>query len=363
VINAFLNFNFAVCMPGQAHVNDHDEQPFPRIHPTLHLLPMLPPILLFPGQGSHEVGMGADLFRADEWFRGLVRQASDTLGEDLERLCLRGPEKRLMRAAFVQPLLVAVSLGYWRHLTGAGLAPAAVAGHSLGEITALAAAGALTPEQAVAVAIERGRCMDEAAARTPGGMAAVFLPLAEVERLLVEFGLAGRVFVANDNAPGQVVVSAARDNLDEFVRRLAESRAGKAKPLRVSGPWHTPLLHDAQTCFAAWLAGISFSPPRLPLLLNTTATAEAEPGRLREAAIRQLTDRVRWRETMSALKAMSPSALVEVGPQRVLAGLARLNGFGAETAVANINSLRAAEEWGRHHVQPDHETRTRTPPS
>jgi [acyl-carrier-protein] S-malonyltransferase len=152
--------------------------------------------ILFPGQGSHEVGMGADLLRSDEWVRSIVRDVSDKTGEDLERLCLRGPERKLMRAAYVQPLLTVVCLGYWRRLTAAGLQADCVAGHSLGEIAALAVSGVLTAEQAVMVALERGRLMDEVADRTPGGMAVVFLPLNEVENRISRLGLPDRVFVA-----------------------------------------------------------------------------------------------------------------------------------------------------------------------
>ena len=139
----------------------------------------------------------------------LVASASETLDENLERLCLRGPEKRLMQSAFVQPLLVAISLAYWRRL-GDAITPRAIAGHSLGELTALAASGALSPEQAVFLALERGRLMDEAAAATPGGMAAVFLSISTVEELIEKFGMTNLVHIANDNAPEQVVVSAAQ---------------------------------------------------------------------------------------------------------------------------------------------------------
>jgi [acyl-carrier-protein] S-malonyltransferase len=304
---------------------------------------------LFPGQGSHEVGMGADLLRSDEWVRSLVRQVSATTGEDIERLCLRGPEKRLMRSAFIQPLLTIICLGYWRRLVDAGLRPDIVAGHSLGEIATLAAAGVLTPEQAVAVAGERGRLMDEVADRTPGGMAAVFISLRETEEHIARFGMIGNVFVANDNAPEQVVVSAAVKDLDAFVRRMDGVHAGRCKPLRVSGPWHTPLLEDAHVRFDSWLAAVPFGSPTTPLVSNATAQVESDPACLRAYAARQLTQRVRWRETMAELRARGVNVLVEVGPRRVLAGLARLNGFGEETVVRGVDSLRAVETVSADH--------------
>ncbi len=307
---------------------------------------MKPPLLafLFPGQGSHAVGMGADLLRSDEWVRGQVRQASEQTGEDLERICLKGPERTLMRAACVQPLLTIISLGYVRKLEEQGLAPGVVAGHSLGEIPALAVAGVLTPEQAVAVAAKRGILMDEAAARSPGGMAAVFLPLAEVEALIAQVGMTGRVFIANDNAPAQVVVSASADALDEFVRLAGGARPGCCKALRVSGPWHTPLLGEACAQFEAWLEGIPFEVPRIPLIANATARAESDPARLKHNTARQLTSRVHWRASMEEVRAMGVGGLLEIGPGRVLAGLARLNGFGNETVVRGVDSLRASAQ-------------------
>ena len=299
---------------------------------------------LFPGQGSHEVGMGADLLRSDEWVRAMVREVSGKVGEDLERLCLRGPERKLMRAAFVQPLLTTLCLGYWRQLLAAGVRAEFVAGHSLGEIAALAASGVLTAEQAVLVSLERGRLMDEAAEQSPGGMVAVFLPLTEVQGHIETLGMKDCIFVANDNAPKQVVVSGRAADLETFLRRMdAEVRLGLCKPLRVSGPWHTPLLAYAQARFHDWLAGIPFVAPSLPLYSNATAALEVDADECRLNVSRQLTQRVRWRETMDAVRGRGVDVLLEIGPQRVLAGLARLNGFGEETAIRGVDSLRAVQ--------------------
>jgi [acyl-carrier-protein] S-malonyltransferase len=285
--------------------------------------------------------MGADLFRDDDWVRSTIRDLSARTGEDLERLCLRGPERKLMRAAFVQPLLTTLCLGYWRRLTAAGVKADIVAGHSLGEIAALAAAGALTPEQAIEVSLERGGLMDKAADRTPGGMAAVFLPLAEVEAHIARLGMTDTVFVANDNAPAQVVVAARTDALEAFVRGMEAVKPGLCKPLRVSGPWHTPLLDEARERFRDWLAGMPFAAPVLPMLSNVTAGFEGTAEECRENAAWQLTRRVRWRETMDGVRARGTGVLIEVGPRRVLAGLARLNGFGEATVVRGVDSLRA----------------------
>lgn len=287
--------------------------------------------------------MGADLLRSDEWVRAMVADASAKVGEDLERLCLRGPERILMRAAFVQPLLTTICLGYWRRLIAAGVRADIVAGHSLGEIAALAATGVLTDEQAVTVSLERGQLMDEAADRAPGGMAAVFLPMGEVEAIIERMGMKDSVFVANDNAPHQVVVSARTEYLDAFVERMDAERPGACKRLRVSGPWHTPLMEDARRRFSDWLSEIPFGAPELVMISNVTASIECAPDECRTNAGRQLTHRVRWRETMNEFHSRETSVILEVGPLRVLAGLARLNGFGRTATVLGVDSLRAIE--------------------
>lgn len=288
--------------------------------------------------------MGADLLRSDDWVRSMIRDVSEKSGEDLERLCLRGPERKLMRAAFVQPLLTTICLGYWRHLKAAGLQADVVAGHSLGEIAALAATGVLTEEQAVWVSLERGLLMDEAADQSPGGMAAVFLPLAEVESHVGRLGMSDCVFVANDNAPKQVVVSARTADLDAFVSGMDAEKPGLCKVLRVSGPWHTPLIKEARQRFHDWLVTVPFNAPALPLVSNATGSFESAPEECRQNTSRQLTQRVRWRDTMNTLRDRGVDVLLEVGPQRVLAGLARLNGFGEATMVRGVDSLRAVQQ-------------------
>lgn len=287
--------------------------------------------------------MGADLLRSDEWVRDQVRRVSDTLGEDVERVCLRGPERKLMRASIVQPLLTIISLGYTRRMAERGLTPDLVAGHSLGEIPALAVAGALTPDQAVTVAAQRGILMDKAAARMPGGMAVLFLSLSEGETLIAQSGMSENVCIANDNAPAQVVVSGATDALTDFMRWANETRPGCCKPLRVSGPWHTPLLKEVCVEFETWLESVPFEAPRIPLIANATARVETDPVLLRRYTAGQLIHRVHWRGTMDELRSRNADLLLEVGPGRVLAGLARLNGFGNETVVRGVDRLRAVD--------------------
>jgi [acyl-carrier-protein] S-malonyltransferase len=299
---------------------------------------------LFPGQGSQEVGMGADLFRSDPEFRALVDGASRVAGEDLERLCLRGPESRLIRSRVLQPLIVCVSLGYLRQLTARGVRPDVVLGHSLGELSALAAAGIVSFEQAVRLAAERGALMDAAASKVAGGMLAVVT--SDRERLLRWLAAsmpASRIVLANDNAPDQVVLSGPSEALEACAESLAREALGTCHKLSVAGPWHSPFLAEARREFAAFVNSVPFRAPRVPMLFNLTAEAEADPGRIRECMIRILAEPVRWRECMTRLRELGVRELFEIGPGRVLAGLARANGFGQDTTVWSINNLRGVE--------------------
>jgi [acyl-carrier-protein] S-malonyltransferase len=301
-------------------------------------------IFLFPGQGSQEIGMAADLFKADSHFRKLVCRASERTGSDLEKICLRGPERELMRTGNLQPLLVCVSLGYLRHLTAKGVRPDRVLGHSLGEITALAAAGVITFEDAVDMAAERGRLMDATAAKLAGGMMAVIST--ERERIL-QWQMAamptGRLVLANDNAPNQFVLSGELAALDEVAHFIRHEKLGKCRRLPVAGPWHSPFMIEAQHEFETWLRPTQFRAPRMPMILNVSAASEQNPEVLRQQAVRNLSEPVLWRSCMDRLKEAGPTALFEIGPGRVLSGLARANGFGDETRVYNVNNLRGVE--------------------
>ena len=288
--------------------------------------------------------MGADLFKSDASFRSLVALASELVGEDLEPTCLRGPEKKLVRTRFLQPLLVAVSLGYLRHLNERGVQPDLVLGHSLGEITALAAAGIVTPAEAVRIAAQRGELMDQAATQVEGGMLAVTLE--DRTRLLdwLTSAPAGKgVTLANDNAPTQIVLSGERSALTACAEFIAHEKLGKCRFLAVSGPWHSPFMAEASLRFEAWLRQIPFQPSRLPMVLNVTA-ARAEPtADLRSLISSALARPVRWAACMDALRALNPRWLFEVGPGRVLSGLARANGFGETTRILNVSNLRGVE--------------------
>ena len=285
--------------------------------------------------------MATDLFETDAHFRGLVARASERTGSDLERICRRGPERELTRTRHLQPLLVCVSLGYARHLAERGIAPGLVAGHSLGEISALAAAGVVSNEEAVDLAAQRGECMEAAASKLSGGMIAVLTPEREKLCRRLEAGLSGgRFVVANDNAPEQLVLSGDLAVLDQAAALVAREHLGTCRKLPVSGPWHSPWMLEAQQTLRPWLESLSFRAPCVPILMNASALPETDPERIRRLILDSLTAPVLWRAAMQRLRALQPRALFEIGPGRVLSGLARANGFGDETPIWKVNNLR-----------------------
>jgi [acyl-carrier-protein] S-malonyltransferase len=299
-------------------------------------------VFLFPGQGSQEVGMGADLFRSDPAFRSLIKLANELVGEDLEPVCLRGPEQKLRESRVLQPLLVAVSLGYLGRLHERGVQPDLVLGHSLGEITALAAAGIVTPEDAIRIAVKRGALMDEAASRLDGGMLAVTLD--DRTRLLEWLAQSGgKVVLANDNAPTQVVLSGDTSSLKACAKFISDEKLGRCQLLPVAGPWHSPAMAEAAGHFDSWLRCIPMSRPRVPMLFNATAGHSEGPEEILALVSGQLAKPVRWAECMGVLRSMNPRWLFEVGPGRVLSALARANGFDEGTQVHRVNDLRGVE--------------------
>jgi len=299
---------------------------------------------LFPGQGSQEIGMGRDLLKGDSFTRDLLKRANDFCGEDLEHICLKGPDKKLVLARYLQPLLAVVSLGYWRRIVESGITPTVVMGHSLGEIIALAAAGILTPEESVIFAAKRGQLMDDIAAQCNGSMmVVVFVGLKKTREILVEMGAGDRLVLANDNAEDQLVLSGDKDALKEFSNIVHERLLGKTRDIYVSGPWHSPYLEGARVQFEQWVQSYTLKKPSTPLIFNALCDTEDDPKKITELITWQLTRPVYWRGSLQKLKDFGITHVLEIGPGRVLSGLLRLNGFKKGYSIHNVNDLRGAE--------------------
>ena len=284
---------------------------------------------VFPGQGSQAVGMGRELSAAFPVAREVFEEVDDALSQALSRLMFEGPEETLTLTENAQPALMAVSLAVVRVLESEGrfaLAEkgAAVAGHSLGEYSALAAAGTLSLADAARLLKRRGQAMQEAVPVGEGAMAAVLgLSVEDAEALAAEAAEGEVCVVANDNAPGQVVLSGDAAAIERATALAPGKGAKRCIPLSVSAPFHCPLMTPAAEVMEEALAKVAFAPPALPVVTNVTAMKESEPTRLRGLLVEQVTGRVRWRESVEAMRDEGVEILVELGAGKVLTGLTR----------------------------------------
>ena len=278
--------------------------------------------ILFPGQGSQFVGMGREFIEADPEAAALMDTAEAVSGFPLRRLCLEGPMEELTRTVHLQPAMTVVNLICWQAVKKAGIRPDCLAGHSLGEYSALCAGGVLTPADTLKLVTERGRLMEREGSKNPGTMRAVLgLTLDEVQAVLAGVSN-GVATAANHNSEKQVVISGEAQAVEAAAAEVGK-RGGKAIPLKVSGAWHSPLVEAAVPDFTAIMAGIPFQSPTIPVLFNVTAREEREPAAIRAAMARQIASMVRWHEIVHALLARGMRTFVEVGPKTVLTGLAK----------------------------------------
>jgi len=289
---------------------------------------------VFPGQGSQAVGMGLELKGAFAAARELFEEVDDALGQKLSKLMAEGPIETLTLTENAQPALMAVSLAALRVLQKEGNLElpgrvAFVAGHSLGEYSALAAAGTFTVAEAARLLRLRGQAMQSAVPVGVGAMAAMLgLELAVAEEVAREAAAApdGSRQVcepANDNAPGQVVLSGHKAAVERAIE-IAKGRGGRRSILLpVSAPFHCALMQPAADAMAEALAKATLRPPAVPLVANVTAQPTAEPAVIRRQLVEQVTGRVRWRESVLTMKAQEVDTLIELGAGKVLSGLAR----------------------------------------
>jgi [acyl-carrier-protein] S-malonyltransferase len=279
---------------------------------------------IFPGQGSQKPGMGKELFENSAAARRVFEEADDALGFAISRLCFDGPEEDLQLTENTQPAILTVSVAVFRAMEEAGMAaPAFVAGHSLGEYSALVAAGALRLSGAVRTVRARGRYMQEAVPVGTGAMAAVLgLELNDVERVCAEARGDQVCSVANINSPSQFVIAGNTEAVDRAIE-LLQGIAKRVIKLKVSAPFHCALMKPAQDRLAADLERLEFNEPAMPVITNVDARATTAPGELRDALVRQVSAPVRWVESMRLLVGQDVKTFVEAGPGKVLSGLMR----------------------------------------
>lgn len=297
---------------------------------------------IFPGQGSQSVGMGAELAEAFASARDVFAEVDEALGQSLSTLMRQGPEPELTLTENAQPALMAVSLAVIRTLTvefGVGVERSAcVAGHSLGEYSALCAAGSLTLADAARLLRQRGRAMQQAAPVGAGAMASLIGPksdLALAEAAAAAGAELGVCVVANDNNQGNVVISGERRAVDRAME-AAKALGARPIPLNVSAPFHCPLMQPAAEAMAQALAEVRLTAPCVPLVANVTAEPVQDPDVIRDLLVRQVTGRVRWRESVAWMAGEGGVArFAEAGAGKVLSGMVKRTAPAAEAIPLN----------------------------
>lgn len=277
---------------------------------------------LYPGQASQYVGMGKDLYENFEDVKAIYDTAEKFLGFPLKKICFEGPEEELKRTQITQPAIFVHSYAVTKLLLDKGLNPDCVAGHSLGEYTALVAAKALTFEQALNVVKIRGEQMQKAGDVNPGTMAAIIgMEEAQVRELCNNASTIGVVQIANYNSPGQLVISGSVQGVREVMSTAGKMGAKRTIELVVSGAFHSPLMEHAQEGLKKALENAHFSKAKMPVYTNVTAQATSEPEDLRDSSYKQLTHPVLWTDIIRNMINAGVDEFYEVGPGKVLTGL------------------------------------------
>jgi [acyl-carrier-protein] S-malonyltransferase len=325
---------------------------------------------VFPGQGSQHVGMGQDLYETYAKARAIFDEADRVLRFPLSKLCFEGPEEELSDTINTQPAILAMSVACFKVLgtrykeQGKGwenleprtlnLEPAFVAGHSMGEYTALVATGALDFADGLKLVRERGRVMKEAGELNPGAMAAIIgLNAGTLEGICQEASIqfpASSVQIANYNSPGQIVISGRKEALGRAMELAREGGAKRVIPLAVSIASHSPLMQPAAEAFASVVAQVDFHQPRVPVVANVTAVPITTVAEIREELVKQLTSTVRWVESVQYMIAQGVTTFVEIGPKDVLTGLIRRIDKSVRTVnvgdLAGVEALMIGSEKG-----------------
>ncbi len=280
--------------------------------------------ILFPGQGSQYLGMGQAFIESDPDAAALMQKAEDISGFPIQRLCTQGPLEDLTRVLHLQPALTVVNLIVWQQFRKAlpDCRPTWLAGHSLGEYSALHASGVLSVEDTLHLVTKRGEFMERENAAHPGGMRAVLgLTIDAVEEVLAAYQGPGTVVVANHNSQQQNILSGDEQGLADLTVLCQAKGAKKILPLKVAGANHSPLVAGAVPDFAACMEKIPFHPPQIPLLFNVTAAQAQDSASIRNIMAHQIAARVRWYESIQQMHAAGVEVFLELGPGTVLTGM------------------------------------------
>lgn len=279
---------------------------------------------VFPGQGAQAVGM-LNGFAGNAAVRDTLAEASDAIGFDLARLIDEGPKEELDLTTNTQPVMLTAAVATWRAwLAAGGPAPALVAGHSLGEYSALVAAGVIAFRDAVPLVRFRAKAMQEAVPVGAGGMAAILgLSDEDVRAACAEAAQGEVVEAVNYNAPAQVVIAGSKAAVDRACEAARARGAKRALPLAVSAPFHSSMLKPASVALQQYLADVQFSAPQIPVINNVDVAIVSDPQAIKEALVRQAASPVRWVETLQAMAGQGVVNVIECGPGKVLAGLTK----------------------------------------
>jgi [acyl-carrier-protein] S-malonyltransferase len=293
---------------------------------------------VFPGQGSQSVGMGLDLYKTYPSAKGVFDEADASLGFFLSRLCFEGPDEELTKTHNVQPAILVVSIACLKALQevsrGNLPSPVFVAGHSLGEYTALVAAGALGLADAVLLVRERGRLMYEVGLKNPGSMLAV---IGLDEETVKDVCLQSGTEISNINCPGQIVISGAAQALAE-ANKLAKTRGARALiPLKVSGAFHSALMEPVIAEFSKIVSNVKFRPPVIPVISNVTARPVTDVDSVKKELVKQLRNCIQWQGSVEYMMHSGVTTFYEIGPGRVLSGLIRR--INSELQTFNISGI------------------------
>jgi [acyl-carrier-protein] S-malonyltransferase len=301
---------------------------------------------IFPGQGSQTVGMGQALCQASALAREVFERADAALGFPLSQLCFNGPDEELKLTANTQPAILTTSVACLRELEQHGIQPDFVAGHSLGEYSALVAAGALTLEDAVVTVRRRGQYMQEAVPAGQGAMAAILkAEAAQVEEACRQAAQDQVCAPANFNSPGQIVIAGHKEAVERAIEILRTHGVRRAMLLPVSAPFHSALMEPAEHCLAEDLQTLPLSDLNIPLVTNVDAEIITTGEHARSALIRQVSRPIRWEESVRRLVAAGVTTFVEIGPGKVLSGLVKhIDGTVRTLNVGDPESLKTTLE-------------------